>query len=201
MTAAVNSFDQVPVSERTEEKPEALSNSQPASAEIAPVSLETSVKSSSAVSTIELAARDVRLVLTEQREQGQILTTKLNILFVTNGALLTSLNISRLMMIPSPFSIAEVIGFLISFSLLVRAFLPRQVAVSPNLEDRKFLEKYLVLSSDEYHLQMLVNLTETYNANKQRLDDVSQTLRYAAYATWVIAVVMLMHMVVVYFFI
>ncbi|NJL39554.1 MAG: hypothetical protein HC840_16265 [Leptolyngbyaceae cyanobacterium RM2_2_4] len=155
----------------------------------------------SALSTIELAARDVRLVLTEQREQGQILTTKLNILFVTNGALLTSLNISRLMMIPSPFSIAEVIGFLISFTLLVRAFLPRQVAVSPNLEDRKFLEKYLVLSSDEYHLQMLVNLTETYNANKQRLDDVSQTLRYAAYATWVIAVVMLMHMVVVYFFI
>jgi hypothetical protein len=69
------------------------------------------------------------------------------------------------------------------------------------LEDRKFLEKYLVLSSDEYQLQMLVNLTETYNANKQRLDDISQTLRYAAYATWVIAVVMLMHMVVVYFFI
>ncbi|MBD2058825.1 hypothetical protein H6F88_22955 [Oculatella sp. FACHB-28] len=154
-----------------------------------------------AVSTIELAAKDVRLVLTEQREQSQILTTKLNILFVTNGALLTSLNISRLMMIPSPFSITEVIGFLISFTLLVRAFLPRQVAVSPNLEDRKFLEKYLVLSPDEYQLQMLVNLTETYNANKQRLDDVSQTLRYAAYATWVIAVVMLMHMVVVYFLI
>jgi hypothetical protein len=201
MTAAVNSFDQIPVSEEAEEKTETFTNQPvPAESDI-PASVKTPTERISAVSTIELAAKDVRLVLTEQREQSQILTTKLNILFVTNGALLTSLNISRLMMIPSPFSIAEVIGFLISFTLLVRAFLPRQVAVSPNLEDRKFLEKYLVLSSDEYQLQMLVNLTETYNANKQRLDDVSQTLRYAAYATWVIAVVMLMHMVVVYFLI
>jgi hypothetical protein len=45
---------------------------------------------------------------------------------------------------------------------------------------------------------MLVNLVETYIANKQRLDDVSQSLRYAAYATWSIAVVMLIHMVIVY---
>jgi hypothetical protein len=201
MTAAVNSLDQIPVSEEAEEKIETFINPPIPAESVATASVEPSVRSVSAASTIELAAQDVRLVLTEQREQGQILTTKLNILFVTNGALLTSLNISRLMMIPSPFSIAEVIGFLISFTLLVRAFLPRQVAVSPNLEDRKFLEKYLVLSSDEYQLQMLVNLTETYNANKQRLDDISQTLRYAAYATWVIAVVMLMHMVVVYFFI
>jgi hypothetical protein len=201
MTAAVNSLDQIPVSEEAEEKIETFINPPVPAEPVATASVEPSARSVSAASTIELAAQDVRLVLTEQREQGQILTTKLNILFVTNGALLTSLNISRLMMIPSPFSIAEVIGFLISFTLLVRAFLPRQVAVSPNLEDRKFLEKYLVLSSDEYQLQMLVNLTETYNANKQRLDDISQTLRYAAYATWVIAVVMLMHMVVVYFFI
>lgn len=201
MTAAVNSLDQIPISEEAEEKAETCTEQPLPTKSNLPASAETSTEKFSAVSTIEMAAQDVRLVLTEQREQGQILTTKLNILFVTNGALLTSLNISRLMMIPSPFSIAEVIGFLISFTLLVRAFLPRQVAVSPNLEDRKFLEKYLVLSSDEYQLQMLVNLTETYNANKQRLDDVSQTLRYAAYATWVIAVVMLMHMVVVYFFI
>nr|WP_199333758.1 hypothetical protein [Oculatella sp. FACHB-28] len=200
MTAAVNSFDQNLVSEEAEEKTETFTN-QPIPAESGMTALVETPTESVAVSTIELAAKDVRLVLTEQREQSQILTTKLNILFVTNGALLTSLNISRLMMIPSPFSITEVIGFLISFTLLVRAFLPRQVAVSPNLEDRKFLEKYLVLSPDEYQLQMLVNLTETYNANKQRLDDVSQTLRYAAYATWVIAVVMLMHMVVVYFLI
>nr|WP_199318859.1 hypothetical protein [Leptolyngbya sp. FACHB-541] len=200
MTAAVNSFDQILVSEEAEEKTETFTN-QPIPDELGMTASVETPTESVAVSTIELAAKDVRLVLTEQREQSQILTTKLNILFVTNGALLTSLNISRLMMIPSPFSITEVIGFLISFTLLVRAFLPRQVAVSPNLEDRKFLEKYLVLSPDEYQLQMLVNLTETYNANKQRLDDVSQTLRYAAYATWVIAVVMLMHMVVVYFLI
>lgn len=152
-----------------------------------------------ATDTIELAARDVRLVLEEQREQSQILTTKLNILFVTNGALLTCLSISRLMVIPSLFSVAEVVGFLAGFTLLVRAFLPRQVAVSPNLEDRKVLERYLALSAEDYQLQMLVNLAETYNANKQRLDDTSQTLKYAAYATWVVAVIILAHMIAVYF--
>ncbi len=151
------------------------------------------------LATIHLAAQDVRLVLEEQREQSQTLTTKLNILFVTNGALLTSLSISRLMATASVFSIAEVVGFLLSFTLLVRAFLPRQVAVSPNLEDRKFLERYLALSVEEYQLQMIVNLAETYNANKQRLDDVSTTLKYAAYATWGIAAVMLAHMVSFYF--
>jgi hypothetical protein len=148
--------------------------------------------------TITLAAYDVRMVLEEQREQSQILTTKLNILFVANGALLTSLSISRLMAIASIFSVAEVIGFLLSFILLVRAFLPRQVAVTPNLEDRKVLERYLSLSPQQYQLQMLVNLSETYNANKQRLDDVSQTLKYAAYATLSIAVVMLLQMLAVY---
>lgn len=150
--------------------------------------------------TIALAVRDVRLVLLEQREQSQILTTKLNILFVTNGALLTSLNISRLMMIPSAFTVAEVIGFFISFTLLVRAFLPRQVAVSPNLEDRKFLERYLALSPPQYQLQMLVNWAETYNANKQRLDDVSITLKFAAYATLSVATVILVHILAVYVF-
>lgn len=149
--------------------------------------------------TIARAARDVRTVLAEQREQSQTLITKLNILFVANGALLTSLSVSRLMVIPSLFSVGEVIGFLVSFTLLVRAFLPRQVAVSPNLEDRKFLERYLALAPDEYELQMLVNLTETYNANKQRLDDITQTLKYAAYATWSIAFVILAHMIGIYF--
>jgi hypothetical protein len=144
--------------------------------------------------------RDVRLVLQEQREQGQTLTTKLNILFVANGALLTSLSISRLMMIPSLFTVIEMIGFFISFTLLVRAFLPRQVAVSPNLEDRKFLEHYLALSATDYQLQMLVNWSETYNANKQRLDDVSKTLRLAAYATLTVATTMLIHILAVYVF-
>lgn len=148
--------------------------------------------------TIDLAARDVRMVLQEQREQSQTLITKLNILFVANGALLSSLTISRLMTSLSPFTLAEALEFIISFALLVRAFLPRQVAVSPNLEDRKFLERYLGLSAEQYQLQMLVNLAETYNANKQRLDDISQTLVYAAYATLSIAITVLLHMLLTY---
>lgn len=148
--------------------------------------------------TLDLAARDVRLVLREQNEQNQMLTTKLNILFVANGALLTSLTISRLIFSNSPLGLAEAVGFISSFSLLMRAFLPRQVAVTPNLEDRKFLETYLALSYRDYQLQMLVNLAETYKANKQRLDDVSQTLRYAAYTVWITAVIMLIHILATY---
>jgi hypothetical protein len=149
--------------------------------------------------TLDLAARDVRMVLQEQNSQNQMLTTKLNILFVSNGALLTSLSISRLLVSGSPFSLAEAFGFLLSFTLLMRAFLPRQVAVTPNLEDRKFLETYLALSYDDYQLQMLVNLAETYNANRQRLEDVSQSLKYAAYTTWVTAAIMLVHTLMTYF--
>lgn len=149
--------------------------------------------------TLDYAAQDVRRVLEEQREQSQVLTTKLNILFVTNGALMTSLTISQLIFHPSIFSLAEITGFAVSFVLLVRAYLPRQVAVSPNLEDRKFLERYLVLTPDQYQLQMLANLTEIYNANKQRVDDVSQTLKYAAYNTLAIAGVLLTHILATYF--
>lgn len=149
--------------------------------------------------TLTLAARDVRMVLREQSEQSQTLTTKLNILFVANGALLTSLTISRLLVSGSWFSLAEVVGFLISFSLLMGAFLPRQVAVTPNLEDRKFLETYLALSADDYQLQMLVNLAETYNANKQRLEDTSQSLKYAAYTIWGTTAIMLVHILVMFF--
>ncbi|MBD2106504.1 hypothetical protein [Nodosilinea sp. FACHB-13] len=148
--------------------------------------------------TLALAAQDVRMVLREQNEQSQILTTKLNILFVANGALLTSLSISRLLVSGSVFSIAEIVGFLASFSLLMGAFLPRQVAVTPNLEDRKFLETYLALSEQDYQLQMLVNLSETYNANKQRLEDTSQSLKYAAYTIWSTTVIMLVHILVIY---
>jgi hypothetical protein len=139
------------------------------------------------------------MVLDQQRERNQTLTTKLNILFVTNGALLTSLIISRLMFILSPLSIAELLGFLINFTLLINAFLPRQVAISPNLEDKKFLERYLVLSPEEYQLQMIVNLAETYNANRQRLEDVSLSLKYSAFVTWGIALILLMHVVAAYF--
>jgi hypothetical protein len=150
-------------------------------------------------STLNLAAGDVRSVLQQQREQGQTLTTKLNILFVVNGALLTSLSISGLIYIGTMFSLVEILGFLVNFSLLINAFLPRQVVVSPNLEDSKFLERYLGLSSQEYQLQMMVNLVEIYNANKKRIDDISQSLTYAAYCTWLIAFSIMLHIFIGYF--
>ncbi len=145
--------------------------------------------------TIELAAKDVRSVVEQQRQQVQNLTTKLNILFVINGALLTALNLSRLLLIPSIFSIAEVVGFFVNITLLLNAFLPRQVAISPNLGDQKFLERYLPLTPEEYQLKMMVNQVQAYNANKQRLDDVSQSLTYSAYVTWVVAFVIMVHIV------
>jgi hypothetical protein len=150
--------------------------------------------------TIELAAQDIRFVMDEQKQQSYLLTTKLNILFVVNGALLTSLTISRLVFQPSIFSGAELLGFLVNFTLLINAFLPRQVAVSPNLEDTKFLARYLPLSPEEYHIKMMANRVATYNTNKQRLDDISQSLTYSAYVTWLIALVLLLHMVGSFFF-
>ena len=145
--------------------------------------------------TIELAARDIRSVVEQQRQQVQNLTTKLNILFVINGALLTALNLSRLLLIPSIFSVMEVIGFFINITLLLNAFLPRQIAISPNLGDQKFLERYLALTPEEYQLKMMVNQVQAYNANKQRLDDVSQSLTYSAYVTWIVAFVIMVHIV------
>lgn len=149
-------------------------------------------------STLSLASQDVRSVIQQQKEHGYALTTKLNILFVTNGALLTSLTLSRLVMVPSVFSFLEVFSFLANFTLLINAFLPRQTAISPNLEDHRFLERYLSLSPEEYQLQMLVNLAQTYNANKQRLDDVSASLHYSAYVTWGLALIILLHIVVAF---
>lgn len=163
--------------------------------------LKTSeTRESPSYSTLELAAKDVRAVIDQQREQSSSMTTKLNILFVTNGALFTSLSISRLLFVPSPFSIAELLGFLINFSLLINAFLPRQLAVSPNLGDKKFLERYLVLSPEDYQLRMIVNLVETYNANKQRLEDVSSSLKYSAYVTWGVALIVTLHVLTAYVF-
>jgi hypothetical protein len=109
------------------------------------------------------------------------------------------LAISRLVFLPSWFSWAEILGFALNFTLLIGAFLPRQEAVSPNLEDTKFLERYLTLSPDQYQLQMMVNLVETYNANRQRIEDVSQSLTYAAYVTWVIALTIILHIAATYF--
>ena len=208
MTAAVNflpdtphKLPDTPKTTETKENP-ALETAGEARESKAPETSDSKtqeIRENRSISTLELAAKDVRMVIDQQRERSQTLTTKLNILFVTNGALLTSLIISRLLFFPSPFSIAEILGFLLNFTLLISAFLPRQVAVSPNLEDKKFLERYLVLSPEEYQLQMLVNLAETYNANRQRLEDVSLSLKYSAFVTWGIAIILLMHVVASYF--
>ena len=149
--------------------------------------------------TLDLAYQDVCRVMGEQGEQSQILTTKLNILFAVNVGLLTSLAISKLILVPSLLSFGEALGFLVSFTLLFNAFLPRQVAVGPNLDDQGFLERYLNLPPSEYRLKMIVNLVETYNINKQRLDDKSRSLTYAAYATIGLASLTILHLVLEYF--
>jgi hypothetical protein len=195
MTAAVNFRLEPPDHPTSPQAVDSPNNAIPES----PESPTPEIHANRSRSTLELAAQDVRLVIDQQRERSQTMTTKLNILFVTNGALLTSLIISRLLFFPSPFSIAEILGFLLNFTLLINAFLPRQVAVSPNLEDKKFLERYLVLTPEEYQLQMIVNLVETYNANRQRLEDVSLSLKYSAFVTWGIALILLMHVVATYF--
>lgn len=149
--------------------------------------------------TLSLASQDIRRVLDKQKEERQILITQTNILFVANSALLSVLTISRLLSVFSLFSILEVVLFLVNFTLLVNALLPRQLVISPNPENEGFLEGYLTMSPEEYQLQMLVNLVETYNANKQPLNDISQSLYYAAGVTWGIALVVLLHVVAVYF--
>lgn len=149
--------------------------------------------------TMDLAAHDIDIVIEEQKQQVYLLTTKLNILFVVNGALLTSLMISRLVFYPNIFSVSEVIAFMVNFTLLIDAFLPRQVAVSPNLEDTKFLERYLPLSPEDYQLKMMANQIATYNTNRQRLEDISQSLTYSAYVTWIIAFILVLQVISSYF--
>lgn len=147
------------------------------------------------IATLELAAQDIDRVREQQKQQVQLLMTKLNILFVVNSALLSVLTISKLIFAAGMFSFVEILEFLVNFTLLIWAFLPRQEAVSPNLEDTKFLERYLTLPPEEYRLQMMVNLMQAYNTNKQRLDDISQSLTYSAYVTWTIALTIVLHIV------
>ncbi|PSO49852.1 MAG: hypothetical protein BRC33_05355 [Cyanobacteria bacterium SW_9_44_58] len=150
--------------------------------------------------TIGLALEDIRRVIEQQHQQSQLLTTKLNILFAVNsGGLLIALAISKLILIPSVFSVAEMVGFMITFALLLSAFLPRQVAVTPNLGNVEVVERYLNLSKTNYQLQIIVNLVETYNVNKQRLDDKSKSLTYAAYSTFGIVVVITLHVLSLYY--
>lgn len=149
--------------------------------------------------TLSLASQDVRRVLDKQKEERQILLTQTNILFVANSALLTVLTISRLIPVFSVFTVIEIVLFVVNFTLLINALLPRQLVITPNLENEKFLESYLTMSPEEYQLQMLVNQVETYNANRQPLNDISQSLFYAACVTWGIALVALSHLIAVNF--
>lgn len=146
--------------------------------------------------TLDLAIRDARTVLEQQQQLRQFALTQLNILFVVNTALLTILSISRLIFSFSWFSMIEISGFSLSFSLLIYALLPRQLLITPNLEDRESLERYLALKPDAYRLQMLTNLIEVYNANKQRLDDITQALLLASYALWGTVIITLLHILV-----
>ncbi|MGD1875613.1 MAG: hypothetical protein ACFB02_21470 [Mastigocoleus sp.] len=148
--------------------------------------------------TVRLAARDVRSVMDRQKEERQILLRQMNILFVTNTAVLTVLAISRLLTIFTIFNAIEVFLVLINFYLLINALLPRRFVITP-IPSQQFLERYLPLSNQTYELQMLVNLVETYNANRQTIDDVSQTLTYAAYVTLGVIFVAVLHLATVYF--
>ncbi|MEH2061867.1 MAG: hypothetical protein V7K50_06255 [Nostoc sp.] len=149
--------------------------------------------------TLELAAQDVRRVIERQKEERQVLITQMNILFVTNTALLSFLTISRLITIFSLFSIVEILLLLFNFMLLIRALLPRKFFVTPNLQTDDFQNKYLKFSPQEYQSQMLVNLRETYNENQKQVEDISQSLRYATFVTAGIAFIALLHQVTVYF--
>lgn len=157
-------------------------------------------KQESFIVTLNLALQDAKAVIDQQQQLRQLSLTQLNILFVTNTALLTVLSISRLIFTISVFSVVEISGFLLSFSVLIYALLPRQPFVTPNLEDRESIERYLALSPDEYRLQMLTNLVEVYKANKQRLDDITQALSLATYIVWGMAIITLSHVLSVTLF-
>ncbi|BAZ49815.1 hypothetical protein NIES4103_24280 [Nostoc sp. NIES-4103] len=149
---------------------------------------------------LELAAEDVRRVLERQKEERQILITQMNILFVTNTALLSFLTISKLLTFFSLFSVTEIALFFLNFILLIRALLPRQFVISPNLQNvNNFQKNYLSLSSQDYQLKMLANLIETYNINQKRIEDIAQSLTFATFVTSGIALVALLHQLTVYF--
>ncbi|WP_445634645.1 hypothetical protein NSTC745_06472 [Nostoc sp. DSM 114161] len=120
--------------------------------------------------TLELAAQDVRRILERQKEERQVLIAQMNILFVTNTALLSFLTISRLITKYSSFSVLETLLLLFNFLLLIWALLPRKFFVSRNLETEDFQNRYLGFSLQEYHLHMLANLRETYNKNQKQVN-------------------------------
>lgn len=145
---------------------------------------------------LELAAEDVRRVLERQKDERQFLMTQLNILFATNSALLSFLTISKLLTTLSFFTVTEIFLFLLTFLLLFLALLPRSFVITPNPEN---VQKYLTLTTEDYQLQMLANLIETYNINKKVVEDFAQSLRLANYVTRGIVLVAFLHQLTVYF--
>jgi hypothetical protein len=149
--------------------------------------------------TLKLAIEDVRRVVDKQKEERQILITQINILFVTNTAFLTILTVSKLILNFSLFSLGEIFLLLLNFSILLKALLPRQFAVTPNPENNNFLQSYLQLTPKDYLLQMLVNLVAAYNANRQPLSDIAQSVTYTAFITLILALIVLSHLFTFYF--
>ena len=143
--------------------------------------------------TIKLALEDIQRVTEQQRQLRQDLTTKLNILFVTNSALLSFMAISRLISFCNLFTLLELLALGTNFVLLFGAFVPSQPSASPNLITKEFVENYPTMEPDEYHLQMLYDLQDSYIANQQRLDDIAQMVLRSAGVTGVIAVVVIVH--------
>lgn len=75
--------------------------------------------------TLELAVQDLRRVVDRQKEERQILIAQINILFVTNTALLSFLTISKLLTKFSLFSGIELSLMFFNFILLIRTLLPQ----------------------------------------------------------------------------
>lgn len=155
--------------------------------------------------TLELVVQDVLRVLEKQKEEREMLISQVNILFFVNTALLSFVTISKLLTTFSTFSIVELLLFLINFTLLIRAVLPRTWTISPNLNistdktKSTFPENYWHDSPQEYQVKMIANWKETYNINQEIVNDISQALKYANFVTSGLAMVALLHQVKVYF--
>ncbi len=148
--------------------------------------------------TVSLALKDVRAVLVQQQQLRQLSLTQLNILFVVNTALLSVLSFSKLIFSRTWFSLIEIVGFSLSFSLLIFALLPRSQAVTPNPKNLD-IEESLAKSANDYQLQMLSNFQEVYRTNQQRIDDITQALLVASLTLWALVIVALLHLLTAIF--
>jgi len=148
--------------------------------------------------TVSLALQDMRAVLVQQQQLRQLSFTQLNILFVVNTALLSVLSFSKLIFSRSWFSLIEIVGFSLSFSLLIFALLPRTQSVTPNPDNLEIAES-LAKSANDYQLQMLSNFQEVYRTNQQRIDDITQALLVASLTLWATVIVALLHILSVIF--